>query len=115
MSLSKNTKYVLVSNKQTIEIYIANKNYSKTNVALDLILIVNFDSLPLNIESVYGFAFSNSDNNVFYAIGKKNQEFYDNLDGVKEDSFESTTSHKIEKFFIENETFSSETVVSLKY
>ena len=111
MSLSKNKKYILVSNKQTIEIYFANENSTMTNITLDLVLIVNFDSLPLTIDSIYGFAFSNSDNNVFYAIGKKNPEFYDHLENVDDDSFGSSTSHKIEKFFIENEAFSSETIV----
>ncbi|CAI2380730.1 unnamed protein product [Moneuplotes crassus] len=114
MSLSKNKKYILVSNKQTIEIYNANENLAKTNVSLDLVLIVNFDSLPLTLKSVYGFAFSNSDTNVFYAIGKKNPEFYDQLEVGEDDSFGSSSSHKIEKFFIENEAFSSETITQFE-
>lgn len=47
MSLSKNKRFVLVSNRQTIEIYGASENHNKTNISLDLVLIVNFDSLPL--------------------------------------------------------------------
>lgn len=47
MSLSKNKRFVLVSNRQTIEIYGASENHNKTSICLDLVLIVTFDSLPL--------------------------------------------------------------------
>ena len=104
-----------MSNKQTIEIYIANENQNRTNIILDLVLIVNYDSLPLLIDSIHDFRFSNSDNNVFYAIGRHNPEFYEQAVDMDEDSFGNTISHKIEKFYIENEAFSSETIVSFYF
>lgn len=120
MLLSKNQKYIVTSNKQTVEIHCANENYNKTKITLDWVLVVNFNSLPLSIDSINWFSFSNSDNNVFYAIGKHNIEFYsktkmfENNGDFDEDSFGSPSSHKIEKFFIENETFWSETIANFE-
>jgi len=111
LALSKNKKFVVVSNLQTVEIYQAHINHNNTSIILDLVLIVNYDSLPLSIDTIDGFAFSNSDNNVFYAIGRHNSKFYEMNQDFEEDSFGSSVSHKIEKFFIENEAFSSETIV----
>ena len=110
MSLSKNQKYIITSNKQTVEIHNAYENPTRTNIVLDCVLVVNFNSLPLTIDSIHDFSFSNSDNNVFYAIGRHNSNFYDNMPDMEDESFGSSSSHKIEKFFIENETFSSETI-----
>jgi hypothetical protein len=88
LALSKNKRFVLVCNSQTIEIYYTTESAKRDKIIfLDLVLIVNYDSLPLKLNSIDDFAFSNSDNNVFYAIGKKNQEFDDQIAPEEDDSF----------------------------
>lgn len=63
--------------------------------------------LPVLLDSIEDLAFDPIESNVFYAVGLKNLNFETQTPNIKSDSI------RLEKFFIEADSFSSKTLAHL--
>lgn len=89
----------------------------RVKLKIETILIVEFNSLPVMIKNTNDFAFSCIDSNVFYACGVKNPSFSgeEPLFMNSEETRGVEEGLQVEKFFIENDNFSSKTLAYIKF
>jgi hypothetical protein len=74
-------------------------------------LVVEFNQLPLIITSIENLVFDLYDPNVFYAIGSKNLNFEQSQIPTPTLTLDN---NRMEKFFIEADSFSSKTIAFLE-
>ena len=120
-----NSQYIIIANTDFIEVRLCyskiislqifstnpNPDNPSLSILLERILVVEFSQLPLNLHSIENIVFDLYEPNVFYAIGSKNQNF--------ESSQVPTPTlvldnNRLEKFFIESDSFSSKTISYLE-
>lgn len=78
------------------------------SIIIERILVVELLQLPVLLDSIEDLAFDLRERNVFYAVGLKNINFETQTPNNKQDSL------RLEKFFIEADSFSSKTVAHLQ-
>ncbi|CDW76778.1 UNKNOWN [Stylonychia lemnae] len=91
----------------------ANLMNPQSQINLERILIVEFQQLPLIINGIDEIIFDRFERNVFYAVGVKNMNF-ENSQYENDQQGEISDHVRIEKFFIENDSFSSKTQAFLQ-
>ena len=74
---------------------------------------MEFQQLPLLINAIDDITFDKLERNVFYAVGTKNANF--EPENTSRDQINGVSDHvRIEKFFIEADSFSSKTQAFLQ-
>lgn len=80
------------------------------SIIIERILVVEFAQLPLIIDRIDDIVFDPYERNVFYAIGTKNTSFESQTPKLPSGGLDTV---RLEKFFIEADSFSSKTVAYL--
>lgn len=108
-----------MANQDFIEIFSSSPNPESPHLSIiiERILVVEFSQLPVLIDRIDNIVFDALERNVFYAIGTKNVNFETaSQDDRRRQRGLGTMQEnvRLEKFFIESDSFSSKTLAYLQ-